>query len=617
MGVMFRMTPFFRGEDGTVRRLCRLLVAALWAAGLAPAVARADALADISRLAQAGARGLALSVMDERQPSLTEDVVNWIRWERARFGIMQAQGDWDGIIARAARLPDDAPADLRDWTRVQAAAALLERSRTAEARDILRRLLWRVPAIGTETDRGQWRHMLIQAYLREDALSDADIALQRYRQDFGAEGREWRILSSRVLLRGGRYAEAARVTDNAADAEELAYLYLAQLRGGSQSPQEVLKRARQVAGDDALPAGPRALHWWIVAEAAGTDDSRARVDALERALALVREERATDGVFDLAGDALWEAYLAYGRQLGNGRQLLLGQDDGWYFAAIDSLQTDVLAARALFATLAVHGTDAGRRAAAHDYLAGACAAMPGGEALIERLYLHSRRFASVEVVPAPVRYRLIDQALARNELDAASALMAGLDLPPRGAERLDWQLRRARVLILAGDAADGAQILEVAIADHMPLAPEHHDRLLQVIFDLQRVQQHSAALALFQRLSTPGLDTGRRRELLFWMAESEAALAQHARAARLFLESATLADAFSMDQWAQTARYHAAQSLAKAGFTEDAQRQYQALLNATRDASRRAVLRHQIQQLRLIGNDRPRQDSRPAEAQGT
>jgi hypothetical protein len=61
-----------------------------------------------------------------------------------------------------------------------------------------------------------------------------------------------------------------------------------------------------------------------------------------------------------------------------------------------------------------------------------------------------------------------------------------------------------------------------------------------------------------------------------------------------------LPGAESMDPWAQTARYNAAESLQLAGLVDDARRIYQGLLQVTDDAARRSVLSHKIQQLWLF-----------------
>jgi hypothetical protein len=122
---------------------------------------------------------------------------------------------------------------------------------------------------------------------------------------------------------------------------------------------------------------------------------------------------------------------------------------------------------------------------------------------------------------------------------------------------------------------------------------------VQVVFDLQTVTAHAQAIDLFERLLLREMPTQRTREILFWQADSWQALGKPARAAYLYLQSATLTDPSAMDPWAQTARYHAAQSLAEAGLLEDARRVYQTLLNATREPGRRAMLLNEIQRLQL------------------
>ena len=67
----------------------------------------------------------------------------------------------------------------------------------------------------------------------------------------------------------------------------------------------------------------------------------------------------------------------------------------------------------------------------------------------------------------------------------------------------------------------------------------------------------------------------------------------------LYLQSAMLPAPNSMDPWAQTARFNAAESLQLAGLTDDARRIYQELLSITDDSARRSVLSHKIQQLWL------------------
>ncbi|MDX5151356.1 MAG: tetratricopeptide repeat protein, partial [Acidiferrobacterales bacterium] len=90
-----------------------------------------------------------------------------------------------------------------------------------------------------------------------------------------------------------------------------------------------------------------------------------------------------------------------------------------------------------------------------------------------------------------------------------------------------------------------------------------------------------------------------QREILFWMAESKVALGKSGEAAELYLRSAYHGQPKGGDMWGQSARYHAAESLAKAGNLEDARTIYQELLRFTPDAKRRAIIERNLQQLWL------------------
>ena len=91
-----------------------------------------------------------------------------------------------------------------------------------------------------------------------------------------------------------------------------------------------------------------------------------------------------------------------------------------------------------------------------------------------------------------------------------------------------------------------------------------------------------------------------QREIYYWIAESRSALGEYREAAELYLRSATFENPTGGDMWGQTARYHAAETLGKAGLTQDARLVFQALLKHTADAKQRAVIERSIQQLWLI-----------------
>ncbi|MCA1803966.1 MAG: hypothetical protein LC646_01050 [Xanthomonadaceae bacterium] len=565
-----------------------------------PAASMEDdlSLSELAMLARVGAPQLALRHLDAQQPAYAEDPVTWMGLERERVYLLRTLGDVDTVIERLAALPLDVSVDFRRWAHTEWASALLEQQRPGEALGVLRDLLWNAADAQMDTLM-RWRRMVIQSYLLDAGLEDARSALVRYQQDFGAGGREWNQLRLRVLLQTERYEEMLALSTETEDAMGTVLRLAARLRSGALTAEEVHQAARRLAlAGDTAPAA-RALAWQLAVEAARGLPPLQYIDTLEQALALPREAQPEWVLFEVTGDLLWDAWLAHGRKLGNQEQRLLGADDDWYFPATEALEKDPLRARVLFTVLSAHGSTPERRELAHEYLVSLLAALPRGEQLVQRLYLDSRRFEDSDQLPGVIRYRLIDEALEGGDLRLASRLMQDMAQPPPGADAMEWGLRRARVAIHTGQAEQGAAMLASLLEDERPLVDEQLDRWVQVVFDLQTVTAHQQAIDLFERLLLREMITQRAREILFWQADSWQALGKPARAAYLYLQSATLTDPSAMDPWAQTARYHAAQSLAEAGLLEDARRVYQTLLNSTREPGRRAMLLNEIQRLRL------------------
>jgi hypothetical protein len=121
---------------------------------------------------------------------------------------------------------------------------------------------------------------------------------------------------------------------------------------------------------------------------------------------------------------------------------------------------------------------------------------------------------------------------------------------------------------------------------------------MQVLFDLQTLRRHDAAVHLFRAVG-PRLEEPRQaREVLYWEADSHKALGQNEEAARLYLHSASQGDG-PADPWGMTARFQAAGALAEAGLVSDARALYSDLLRVTREPERRVLLRQRLQQLEL------------------
>ncbi|WP_406672510.1 tetratricopeptide repeat protein, partial [Natronospira sp.] len=372
----------------------------------------------------------------------------------------------------------------------------------------------------------------------------------------------------------------------------------ARLAADSAQAGDVLSDAIRFGFDDQTPALDRRLTWSVAAQAAEKTGNRsARIGALERGLGLYDEGGRVDPVFSLAPEQLWAAYQDFGERLGNEAQILVGDDPMWFELAESYADSEPVKTRALLSVIAFNSFETKQRERAHGELAATLVNRREGPAIIRQLYLESGHFQALDSIPQTVRYLLADLVMEEADIPLASRLMRGLDKAPDGVEELDWGLRRARVLLLGGAREEGLSALDALFDKDVEDFPV--ERVLQVLFDLQNMGDHEPALAYLKRLLEKDLEDRQHREILFWMAESAEGMGDRLEAARLYLRSAGFHDPFSMDQWAQTARYRAADALADAGLTEDARRLYQSLLNATEDEARRSVLRNRIQRLRL------------------
>ncbi|VAW94240.1 hypothetical protein MNBD_GAMMA22-2190 [hydrothermal vent metagenome] len=221
-----------------------------------------------------------------------------------------------------------------------------------------------------------------------------------------------------------------------------------------------------------------------------------------------------------------------------------------------------------------------------------------GQKLIYRLFLKSLQYQKYNTIPEIIRHDLVDQAIAKSDIDLASKLMATIIIPPTGtANSYMWHLRRARILILEGNAQQGSDVLLELIQNNKFKHNDKIDNLLQVIFDLQSVKEYELAYKLLEKSLSLNSQQQYKREIMYWMADSRKAQYRFDEAAQLYLKSAMIPSSTTMDDWAQSARYQAANSLVNSGLTSDARGLYQQLLSVAKKSSRRAVILRDIQKL--------------------
>ncbi len=551
----------------------------------------------LKNISAAGAPVLTLKMLDQAQPKIDSDLYEWILWEQERYSILSRWQEWNELLVRLESLPSDLPEQFRYQVATYKIRAYLEIGQTDTARRLLREQLWLTSA-GTAPEYQTWRRLVISSYLKDDRLEDARITMLRFNQDFDNDDESWVLLRADVLIRSGRYDQAIQILKGVDGWQAYLTSLLAQYRSNLLDPNTLWAVLKKQVAKPEFEVGEQTTLWSLAYFAGQQMSPVDRVVALEQVFKADSETPLE--LFQLHPDQLWAAYIEYAQLVGNRAELLIGDDAQWLELAKNASAVTPVKARSLFALLMLQGTDANIiRAAAESYMQSFAAVDESEQHLLNQLFNHSETFADAGRIPPVIRYKLVDLALKKSDIDEATRQMSGLDEYPEGSDRFKWQLRQSRVLILGGRFDEGNEVLATLISEYTEPSAENTDLILQVLFDLQTVSLHEEAIHHFNRLLRLPIEAKQHREILFWIADSFKALKKYDQAALLYLQSAMLPGPLAMDLWAQTARYNAAESLQKSGLVDDARRIYNELLRVTTDPARRSFLNHNIQQLWL------------------
>jgi hypothetical protein len=551
----------------------------------------------LKSISSSGAPALTLKMLDQTQPKVDIDLYEWILWEQERYAILSKWQQWEKLIIRIERLPDDLPIQFKNQATTYRINAYLELNQTVTARKLLRQQLWQSSS-NSSADMQTWRRQIIISYIKDNRLADAQVSMLRFDQDFQDETPDWLILRATVLIQSERYELATQLLNGLDSWQAKITSQLAQLKAEKITAINLrqlitTKMKHSDTSEDEL-SSLAALSFFAAEQLSLVD----RVAALE-ALFQIGYDSSLE-LFKLSPDTLWDAYIEYAQLVGNRAELLVGDDLKWLELAQNAVKITPVKARSLFASLIVNSADTTVvRQAAEGYLNSFDEAADTKQNLLDQLFNRSKTFANAGKIPSNVRYQLVDLALKKADIDEATRLMSGLTSYPEGTSQFSWQLRQARVLILGGRYDEGSEIMQKLISEYKATTTQNTDRILQVLFDMQAVGLHNQAKNLLNLLLVASIDPRQHREILFWIADSYKGMNQFDEAALLYLQSAMLPGPTTMDPWAQTARFNAAESLQQSGLTDDARRIYQGLLRITQDPARRALLNRNIQQLWL------------------
>lgn len=564
------------------------------------AVADTKQLEQLKYISNAGAPFLTLAMLDQAQPSLDDDLYSWILWEQERFKILTQWQQWDDLLIRIESLPDDLPEQFKYQVLTQQAKAYLQLQQTDTVRKILRPYLW-TTMVGKSKEYNRWRKIIVDSYISDGLFDDARIAMRRYEQDFNSQDTSWLENRAMILIQSGHLDEAEDILKRHDDVGLQGLHLYVEFLSKKKSSRSVWAEASQHAKKYDANSKAYAMYWMIALSATAEMSAVDRVNAYEKVLQT--SYRKINDVLLVDVDRLWTSYLEYAEVVGNRSELLQGDDESWLSLGLKAIKLTPVKARSLFSYLMLTSKDKQViESAAKAYLTTLDLESQAAEHLLSALFRAQGQFNQVADIPDSIRFELVDLALKKANISEATRLMSGLEQHPKNSDLFAWQLRRARVLILGGQVLEGHSVMEQLLLSYSETSAEKTDKILQILFDLQTIGAHDEALLSFKQLLNAGIELKQQREILFWMADSYKALDHHQKAALLYLQSALFAGEKAMDPWAQTARFAAAESLQQAGLMGDSKRIFEGLLEVTDNATRRAALRHKIQQLWLTEN---------------
>jgi hypothetical protein len=563
-------------------------------------------LEQVSELTQIGLSGLAMRMIEQQQKLYPEFTPDWYAFEFSYIETLSALERWQDIIDRSDQLLAKAvpgkqiTPKIAGWFRSQKAMALLKLGEAEQALNEARSLLWE--GRGEDRDRtALWRRLIIRAYLQMDYAEDANKGLLKYRQDYGDYKADWKLLQAQALLRASRPAEVIDLLADEESHKAKALRLLAAVRARPGYAGHYIKDIKTQLADASLTQPQQRAYFYVLYEASMTSkDLTLATETAEQLLALSRTQAVLGENFSIDADDLWRLYEQIGERAGNQYSLLKGDDTAWYKRAGDIQKKEPVRARGMYAVVAFTSHDEARRQLAHKEIADSLATTDGGLEVVNQLYMQSSKAGSPENLPAEVRYRLVDHALSVGDITLAATMMASLPQPPEGEAYFDWQMRKARVLILEGEYEQGEQELRTSLQNIHELNTDMIDRYLQVVFDLQTIKRHEQALELFDLLPVHAMDDKLKREIYYWKAESNYEIERYDQAAMLYMKSAKAGDETMTDLWAQSARYKASDALLKAGLYDDAQYAYSELLRITSSDSRKRLIRQKLQHIQLL-----------------
>jgi hypothetical protein len=552
-------------------------------------------LSRIRNLQSVGALTLAESLLVAGLPARAGQS-DWFDWQRELWEVREKNNQFDLLIESLLALSEKVEGDQRLEALERLVGAQQENGDFLAARAGLRDLMLIVKADPVRTAR--LRRLLIQNYIESGLVADAEAASVRYQEEYLPDDTEWNLLRGQILIENEEPSKAVAQLVGLQDQKARLTLALARLYEGSLQPDAVIA---YLDTDEFNFASPdlelEHLRVAIIAEAARRANRPGiQVRMLENLL--VARASSISMLPPATSERLLKAYSDLAKKAGNDAHLFLGNDLEWVSYAEGLSPEDAVVARSIYALLLQGDGMSPSPDVAHRGLI-ELLLNDGLHRVVFTLYGDSAPLGLLPDVGDELFLRLSRHALEDGNYSIAAQVVNRIKQQPEGMTHWRWQLQIARLEIFSGQSKVGADRLLRVLEDAADVEEQELDRLLQVAFDLQAISRDDLALKVFEAAGPFAFTVRQRRELLFWMGESQIGEGRFAQGADLFLQSSEVAGQ-QLDLWGQSARFRAAEALVDAGLLQDAFNLYRSLLMESSDENRKLQLRQKLQNLNLL-----------------
>ena len=557
-----------------------------------------DYISDLERikvLVRANVLTLAEELLETQAPPVSTDKI-WRNWQKQLWTIYRVQGKWQKLYESTQAIPSDISSRFQREAKIEGLDALLAMGQGRDARKILREDLLSLEF--DERFKLTLRQKLVESYLVDNMLDDARISMEVFQSDYRSQEPEWLLLSARINIQTGNPDQAVNLLAPLQSPEAKLLQIYARLQNESITPNSAIDAVLDFQSknqDSRLEKPSLAV---LIASYQKSGKLYPTVNVLEEYVTYqgVSHESLNKAFPEFGISDLLSAYENVALDQGNKNGLLIGQELEWLEYANSVKLNATITRRSLYAYIVQNAERDTIGQLARDAYINVLIDI-GRTSLVKQLFTGDLNLGELSLSGA-VGLRLSNYALEIGDIQLAADANENLLTLPPGMDRREWLVHSARIAVIAGRYRQGAQYLGEWINGFDKLDPEQTDQVLQPVFDLQTVNQHSLALPLLETINRKSSGDRHRREIAYWIAESYFGTGEFLRAADFFLFSAMQKEN-GFDQWGESARFKAAESLTEAGMLDDAKSLFEGLLRRAADENRKLALKQKLQQIWL------------------